>query len=107
MLLTQNCYFVTVIFISKGFNFVKFCIVGILYFIITKVKAETTLYVSAICSEISVRLKFTCFVTYRYIDRVVSYLFSPKLLDRCQVDSNKKTKFPFKKVYGSFIQASI
>ena len=51
--------------------------------------------VSVICSEINVRRKSTCFVPYRCIDRVVSYLFSPKFLVRCQVDSNKKTTFPF------------
>ena len=78
-------------FSSKGFYLVKFCVIGILYFIITKVKAEITFWVGAICLEINVRRKFTCFVTYRHINRVVIYLFSPKFLDRCQVDSNKKT----------------
>ena len=45
----------------------------------------------------NVRRKFTCFVTYRYIDRVVSYLFSTKFQVRCQLDSNKKTALPLKK----------
>ena len=54
--------------------------------VITKVKAEITFYVSAICSEINVRRKFTGFVTYRYIYCVFSYLFLPKFLVRCLVD---------------------